>query len=209
VSGDGFPRLDRREVLQWMAAAAAQIATLGCATGRDVPELPMRIGTDPDLRNPAVPWPRTLTRRQLETTRALCDLILPADDRSPAASAVGVPDFIDEGISAPYATQQQHREQILAGLAWIDSESQRRFARRFHELEPAGQTAICDDIALVAKAAPERQEAARFFVTLRVLTTGAFYTTREGMRDVGYVGNVPLESFDGPPPALRAHLGLD
>ena len=122
---------------------------------------------------------------------------------------MGVPDFIDEWISAPYETQRQHRSEIESGLAWVDAEAERRFARRFHELEVAEQTAICNRIAFLPTAAPELRDAASFFVTMRMLTTGAFYTTREGMRDIGYVGNVPLKSFDGPSPALRAHLKLD
>ena len=47
-------------------------------------------------------WPLTLTKEQRATATALCDLIIPADDTSPAASSVGVVDFIDEWISAPY-----------------------------------------------------------------------------------------------------------
>lgn len=204
-----LPRLDRREVLKWMAAAASTLGWLGCTTAREAPTLPLPIGGDPDLLDPVVPWPRTLTPAQLETTRALCDLILPADERSPSAGAVGVPDFVDEWISAPYEIQQQHRELILAGLAWIDRESERNFERRFHSLETDEQKALCDPIAFAPRAAPELQEAARFFVTMRVLCLGAYYTTREGMRDIGYVGNVPLDSFEGPSLALRAHLGLD
>ena len=28
------------------------------------------------------------------------------------------------------------------------------------------------------------------------------------MKDIGYVGNVALASFDGPPPEVLKHLGL-
>ena len=37
---------------------------------------------------------------------------------------------------------------------------------------------------------------------------GGFYTTPVGMKDIGYVGNVPLAKFDGPPADLVAKLGL-
>jgi hypothetical protein len=41
------------------------------------------------------------------------------------------------------------------------------------------------------------------------LTTNAgFHTTPQGGRDIQYVGNVPLTSFDGPPPEVLAHLKL-
>ena len=71
------------------------------------------------------------------------------------------------------------------------------------------QTAICNRIAFLPTVAADLRDAALFFVTMRMLATGAFYTTREGMCDIGYVGNVPLESFEGPSSALHAHLGLD
>ena len=35
-----------------------------------------------------------------------------------------------------------------------------------------------------------------------------FWTTEEGMRDLGYMGNVPLPSWDGPPPEVLERLGL-
>jgi hypothetical protein len=41
------------------------------------------------------------------------------------------------------------------------------------------------------------------------LTVGGFYTTPEGMRDLGYVGNVALARFDGPPPEVLRKVGLE
>ena len=40
------------------------------------------------------------------------------------------------------------------------------------------------------------------------LTAGGFYTTPEGWKDIGYVGNVALAEFPGPPPEVLKHLGL-
>ena len=80
---------------------------------------------------PGGPWPLTLSANARLTTAALCDLIIPADEDSPAASAVGVVDFIDEWISAPYPQQRGDREIILPGLMWIDAEAQKRFGKAF------------------------------------------------------------------------------
>ena len=54
----------------------------------------------------------------------------------------------------------------------------------------------------------EFKTAAVFFKKFRDLTAGGFYTTKEGMKDIGYTGNVPLTSFDGPPPDVLKQLGL-
>ncbi|HYP15660.1 MAG TPA: hypothetical protein VEQ65_00505, partial [Opitutus sp.] len=59
-----------------------------------------------------------------------------------------------------------------------------------------------------ANAKPEFKQPAAFFARFRDLTAGGFYTTPQGMKDLGYIGNVPLPSFDGPPPELLKKLGL-
>jgi hypothetical protein len=58
------------------------------------------------------------------------------------------------------------------------------------------------------KAKPEFKEAARFFSKFRSLTAGGFYSTPAGMADMGYVGNMPLARFDGPPQEVLDRLGV-
>src|SRR5438309_4486454 len=93
-----------------------------------------------------------------------------------------------------------------AGLA--RRRGQRRFSRRFDQLVEAEQQQICDEICYLPKAKPELQAAAKFFDLIRDLCATGFYTTREGMKDLQYVGNVPLQRFDGPPAEVLRHLGL-
>ncbi len=53
-------------------------------------------GTDPNLvrvYKPGDLWPLTFTSAQRATAAVLCDLIIPADAKSPSASSVGVVDF--------------------------------------------------------------------------------------------------------------------
>jgi hypothetical protein len=168
-------------------------------------------GTDPDLvrdYKPGDVWPLTLTDEQRRTAAALCELILPAEGSSPGAAAAGVHDFIDEWISAPYPTQRADRIAILAGFAWLETEAQRRFNRRFADLSTDQMSAIADEICFEPRARPEHKEAARFFATYRNLTAGGYFSTPAGMTEVGYVGNMPLVTFDGPPPEVLRKLGL-
>jgi len=139
----------------------------------------------------------------------LCDLILPADAKSPSASAVGVVNFIDEWVSAPYQDNAGDRKIILEGFQWLDAESTRRFAHGFGDAGASSQASICDDICCLPKSDSRLEPAARFFARYRDLTMGGFYTTPEGMRDLGYVGNVALARFDGPPPEVLRKVGLD
>ena len=49
----------------------------------------------------------------------------------PSASAIGVPEMIDEWVSAPYPRQQRDRSFLIAGLEWLDYEAKRRFDDSF------------------------------------------------------------------------------
>jgi hypothetical protein len=207
--------MDRRTSIKWMLSAAAAMQSLrlqaGDAAAREIAAGQTGYGTDPDLMKEwktGGPWPLTLSADARRTCAALCDLIIPADSGTPAASAVGVVDFIDEWISAPYPQQRGDREVILPGLLWTEAESQKRFGKAFPALNDAQQSAIADDICSPAKAKTEFASAVSFFVKFRDLTAGGFYTTPLGMKDIGYTGNVPLDRFDGPPPEALKKAGL-
>jgi hypothetical protein len=198
-----------------MLAAAATMPLLDRrAAGQEVTawlSVPKGYGGDPDLiklYRPGDVWPLTLSQAQRRTAAALCNLILPDDGRSPGAASVGVVDFIDEWVSAPYPRQIKDRPTILEGLAWMDAEALLRFEKYFAELAESQQQAICDDICYEPKAQPKFARAAAFFTRYRDLTVGGFYSTPVGHKDIGYIGNVPSTKFDGPPAELLRKLGL-
>ena len=169
---------------------------------------PRGTASDPDLLRPKKDWPRKLTTSELTTLAALCDMIIPADEKSPSASKVGAPAYINEYVSAPLDGSARDLVRVRGGVSWLNLESQKRFGRTFAKLTNAEKTQICDDICYVPKAKPEFNAGARFFSLVRNLTATAFYTTDEGMKDIGYVGNMALPKWDPPPPAVLKHLGL-
>jgi hypothetical protein len=153
-------------------------------------------------------WPLTMNADQRQLAAALSDLIIPADEHSPSASAVGVVDFIDEWISAPYPQQREDRDTVLRGFGWLDGEARHRYEQPFAKLHEAQQRAICDRICDVSRASAELQRPAQFFAVYRNLTAAGFYTTLAGRKDLKYIGNVALTHFDGPPVELLRKLGL-
>jgi hypothetical protein len=204
-------RVDRRTAIKWVAMASTLPWLQRPGVGTAAPAAKKGYGTDPRLNRvykPGELWPLTLPPFMRQATAALCDVIIPADEHSPSASSVGVVDFIDEWISAPYEAQRADRKTILEGLGWLEIESKTRFKQFFVDLAPAQKAAICDDICYLPRAKPELREAAKFFATFRDLTAGGFYTTPAGSKDIRYVGNVALERFDGPPPEVLRKLGL-
>jgi Gluconate 2-dehydrogenase subunit 3 len=207
---DDLKRMDRREAIKWMLAATATISVLdGQSFGAGVGAA--GYGTDPNLMEvykPGALWPLTFTDQQRRAAAALCDEILPADDKSPSASKLKVHDFIDEWISAPYPKQQEDRTMILQGFTWLEVESNKRFRKPFIELTERQKHQICDDICSLRKCVPEFKPAAEFFAKFRLLSMAGFYTTPEGMKDIQYVGNVPLTRFDGAPAEVLRYLKL-
>lgn len=203
--------MDRRTSLKWIVAASAVLPTLRVAA-KSSAATPTGYGSDPALLKPRGPgewWPLTMNGAQRRTAGVLADLIIPADEGSPSASQVGVVDFLDEWISAPYPAFRADKKRIFDGFAWLDAEAARRGSRAaFVELDVAGQRAICDAICNEPTASPKLRRAAQFFARFRDLTAGGFYTTAIGRKDLGYIGNVPLTVFGPPPTDLLKKLGL-
>ena len=192
------------------ASKAAPATTVPVPAG-DAGESPVKGSLDPrdpDLVNPILLWKKILTPDELGTTAALCDVIVPGDERSPAPSTVGVPDFVDEWVSAPYPRQKEDCLVVRGGLAWLNTEANRRFGQRFAQLTLVQKTAICDDIAWEKTARRRFKAGARFFDRMRELTVMGFFTTIEGMKDLGYVGNMPAAEWKGPPQEVLRRLKL-
>jgi hypothetical protein len=214
MNDSNLPRIDRRTAIKWMLTASAGMALaphLGLGQVVSAAAVTSGYGTDPNLLKTYQPgelWPLTFSPLQRQTAAVLCDVIIPADATSPAASSLGVHDFVDEWVSAPYPAQLADRPVILEGLDWLHTESQHRFGQSFANLILRQQKAICGDVCYEPAAKPEFKRAAIFFNRFRDLTAGGFYTTPEGMKDIRYTGNVALEKFDGPPAELIAKLGL-
>ena len=219
--------ITRRGALKVIAATAAAGAASASCTGDEAarsaesahealsgfeplpPSNPLAAGTptDPDMLAPVVPWEMVLTDEEMRYVTALADVIIPADERSPAASAVGVPDYVNEFVSAPAHTE--HLTRLRGGLAWLNRTARERFgAADFPALTAARQREICDEIRFEPDAPDALKPQARFFDAFRDWVSTGFWTTEEGMRDLGYLGNVPLPSWDGPPAEVLKRLGL-
>jgi hypothetical protein len=220
-------KLSRRDTLKWIGVMSTTVAIpmtfspTGSAAESNSgsfapwPEITLEpatspgYGQDPNLITPQPgPWPRLMSEAQLALTAVLADIIVPAEGETPSASEVGVPDVIDEWISAPYPLQQQHRSIIESGLLWIDSESRRRNQQSFVQLREPEQLEIVDDIAYSQlKTVPGLELPVTFFAGFRSLVVGAFFTSPEGIRDIGYLGNTPIRGdYPGPTSEAMAHL---
>ncbi|WP_159637223.1 gluconate 2-dehydrogenase subunit 3 family protein [Sphingobacterium composti] len=124
---------------------------------------------------------------EMATIAVLADIIIPKDDNSPSATEVGVPDFI-EFIVKDLPT---YKLPMRGGLKWLDIHAQKRFKNVFIKCSDQEMISIVDEIAYPKKAKPEVSQGVSFFNTMRDLTASGYYTTKEGITEMGYVGNRP------------------
>jgi hypothetical protein len=191
-------RIDRRTALAWIgvvgaaSAVGAGVVVYGPKMGGE--RITRGYGTDPKLAKPEkAPWSRIMIPAQLQTAAILADFILPATATAPSASKLGVPDFIDEWVSAPYPDQIKDRSVIMNGLNALSA--------HVLKADAAGRAA-----AMTALQNSKDEATHKFFRRFRSLTVGAYYTTDAGFKDIGYIGNVPRTSDPGPSAEVKAVL---
>ena len=186
-------KTDRRQLFKILGAAP--LAAAAMAQEKPAASAPA----------PAAYKPKVLSAHEYRTTRILADLIIPADGRSGNASQAGVPEFID-GVIAVRGGRLQ--SQIRGGLVWLDREATHRFQKEFADCTADQQKQILDLIAYPAKAAAEHSQAVTFFNRFRDLCAGGFYTSKMGIKDLGYVGNTAVGEWNGCPDEALKKLGL-
>jgi gluconate 2-dehydrogenase gamma chain len=191
----GAERLTRRSVLQLLGAAPVaagftwtEAEAAGAATSAQA------------AAAKGAYTPKFFTPHEWATVNLLVNLIIPKDDRSGSATDAGVPEFMDFMM-----TDQENRQTAMrGGLRWLDLECQDRFDKTFVDCAPAERSAVLDDIAWPAKATPELSHGVAFFNSFRDLTASGFWSSKMGVEDLKYMGNVMAPDWHGcPPEALK------
>jgi hypothetical protein len=143
-----------------------------------------------------------LSDHEFQTLRTLCDLIIPADEFSPAASAAGAPEYIDLLCGGNRKLAHIYH----GGLAWLDSTCLSLHGVPFREAAPEQQNQIVEKLAYREKAPADWAVGTQFFDWARRMTLDGFYTSPAGYRDVGYRGGHGMTTFQVPEEAIRQAL---
>ncbi len=144
------------------------------------------------------------TEHELNTVNVLVDLIIPADDHSGSATDAGVPAFMDFMMMDRPNMQLPMR----GGLAWIDVQSRKMFDKPFVECTEAQQKELLDLIAYPDIASPEMSQGVSFFNSFRDLTASGFWSSKVGVEDLKYMGNVYVAEWKGCPTEVLNDLGV-
>ena len=148
--------------------------------------------------------PKFFTAHEYATVGVLVDLIIPRDERSGSATEAGVPAFMD------FMMIDQPRRQVAmrGGLALLDRLSTDRVGKSFLSASDAQRRQVLDEIAYTTNPDPGLRHAVVFFSSFRDLTASGFWTTKMGIADLQYQGNVFIDEWAGCPDAALSKLGV-
>ncbi len=142
--------------------------------------------------------PKYFSAKQYETLCTLCDAIIPKDENSGGAVEAGAPEFIDLLTSE----NEEFQLELGGGLMWLDNFCADKYGNTFLECTAAQKIEVLDLIAYRknAKVEPTLSQGVAFFAGLRDMTCDGFYTSKIGIEDLRYIGNVAIAEFPGCPP---------
>jgi gluconate 2-dehydrogenase gamma chain len=204
--------MKRRDILKNIGLGTAGVIVSGetiaqtktkAAPTKEIPEAENGRLRDEIIRDNRLKAEKFFTAHELATVTILVDIIIPADAKSGSASQAGVPAFI-EFIAKDMPYQQTP---LRGGLMWLDNECKKQFSKKFIQLTSSDRIKIVDLIAFPAKAKPEHSQGVSFFNLMRNLTATGFFSSEIGIKDLGYVGNVP-NKWDGVPQEVLNQYNL-
>ena len=143
------------------------------------------------------------TPDEMTAITILGDIIIPKDEISGSASEAGVPAFIEFIVK----DMPEHQIPLRGGLRWMDIQCLKQYDKGFKDCSHDQQIALVEAIAWPEKAKPEMAPGVAFFNLMRNLTASGFYTSQIGVKDMGYVGNVPNQ-WNGVPADVLHQYGL-
>ncbi len=142
---------------------------------------------------------------EMETIAALSVVILPPKEPHGGPIEAGVPELVEfMGKDIPTMAPT-----LLGGLMWLDHKSNTEFGTEFKSSTLAQKKQICDEICWHDTEIPldEQPMEIQFFYMMRGLTVTGYYTSKVGIADLGYKGNMP-NVWDGVPQDVLDQHGV-
>ena len=209
--------MDRRNSLKsiFLGGIAGSLGLHGCKTEAEASaeslqmkyEFPYKYGRTPAEKEfiEELETDQFFNMHELDTVGVLCALILPANEKFGSALDAGVPDFIE--FMAKDIPELQTT--LRGGLMWLDHKTNTEFNIEFMSATTEQQKSILDEIAFYDPEMPMDKHPLeiQFFNLMCNLTLTGYYTTKMGIEDLGYEGNMP-NIWDGVPEDVLAQHGM-
>jgi gluconate 2-dehydrogenase gamma chain len=189
--------ISRRELIKSLSVAAASASALGIVPLEAAEQAHRMVSAEKAGSRSGDYTPKFFSAKQYETLRALCQTIIPSDDETGGALEAGAPEFVDLLTSE----NNEFQLQLGGGILWLDSTCTDRYGHSYLNCGPAEQKEILDRIAFRKNADQDRRlgPGIEFFSALRKLTVDGFFTSKIGIKYLGYIGNTYLKEFPGCP----------
>lgn len=140
---------------------------------------------------------------EMKTITLLANIIIPADDHSGSAEEAGVPQYIHFMSNDNTNLQTPLR----GGIKWLDMQCAKRYNNAFSDCSESQQLELVEEIAWPEQAKPEMAQGVAFFNMMRNLTASGFWSSKIGIKDIGYVGNT-VNQWNGSPKEVLDKLGV-
>ena len=162
-----------------------------------------------------------LNEHEFRTLERLSELIVPADEGGPSGRDAGAPEFIDLLCS-----QNSELATVFSGgMLWLDNASEERHGKRFAEASEHDQTALLDMLVEAERhdtagdtnwdtreyrrfevfgvqSPSDARRGVNFFAWARMMVVDAYYTSPEGIKDLGFLGNASHTEYEVPQEAI-------
>ncbi len=208
--------MDRRKSIQTiiLGAGASALAFHGCKTDAEKVTEEVSATTDTKYfgRTPEeleriekLNAEQLFNEHEMETIAVLSEVILPPKEPHGGPLQADVPEFIEfMGKDIPTMAPT-----LLGGLMWLDHKSNTEFGTEFKSATLEQQKQICDAICWHDTEIPleEQPLEIQFFYLMRGLTVTGYYTSKVGIADLGYKGNMP-NVWDGVPQDVLDQHGV-
>lgn len=203
MGADGAPvPISRRDALRILGVVPLVPLVPGAVPGASAWPAGQRVAGAVPVQQPGPFRPKFFTPHEYATVRVLADMVIPADEHSGSATDAKVPEYMDFTMADG---PEGRRIAMRGGLAWLDTESRRRYGTAFLGATAAQRGKILDDIAWPKKAPPSLSHGVAFFSLFRDLTASGFFSSEMGHRDLGFIGNIPVMEWKGCGEAANAH----
>ncbi len=190
--------ISRRDILRTLAVTAAGGTVLQVIPAEAAAYVHQMVRKEKAAAPAGKYTPKYFSAPQYATLIALCDAIIPKDEKSGGAVEAGAPEFIDLLTSE----NEKYQLRLGGGLFWLDGFCSDRYGKVFLECAPEQKKEVLDLIAFRKNAKQDSalSQGVAFFAFLRRLTCDGYYTSKIGVADLGYIGNTSLHEFPGCPP---------
>jgi gluconate 2-dehydrogenase gamma chain len=183
--------------------AVLKSLTIGVAAGSVLRVIPVQAAEHAhhaiEVEKAAGPYtPKFFGAQGYKTLQALSDTIIPQDADSGGAVEGGAPEFIDLLASE----NAEYQATLGEFLRWLDATCNSRYGKPWLDCAKPQQTEVLDVVAYRKNAEqdPSLEKPVAGFAFLRNFVADGFFTSKIGIRYLGYKGNTYLTEFPGCPP---------